>query len=78
MQLLKTLALVFAAAATTVSALEKPLDIEVTKAVECERKTKTGMFFLFSVSIRSYLFHCVSARPWFSSFVAVSFCFHVT
>lgn len=25
-------------------ALEKPLDIEVQKAVECSRKTKTGMY----------------------------------
>lgn len=31
-----------AATATAVSALEKPLDIQVTKAVECDRKTKTG------------------------------------
>jgi len=26
----------------SVQALDKPLDIEVTKAVECERKTKAG------------------------------------
>ncbi|KAL1301961.1 hypothetical protein AAFC00_002417 [Neodothiora populina] len=31
-----------AATSTVVSALEKPLNIEVTKAVECERKTRTG------------------------------------
>ena len=28
--------------ASTASALEKPLDIEVTHKVECERKTKAG------------------------------------
>lgn len=36
-----------AAAATTVSALEQPLDIEVTKAVSCDRKTKAGIVIPF-------------------------------
>jgi len=33
------------AGGSVVGALEKPLDIEVTKAVECERRSKSGMFF---------------------------------
>lgn len=33
------------AGGSVVAALEKPLDIEVTKAVECERRSKTGMFY---------------------------------
>lgn len=31
------------AGGSVVAALEMPLDIEVTKAVECERKSKSGM-----------------------------------
>ena len=52
---LSTAVALLAAAATTVSALDKPLDIKVTKAVDCDRKTKTGAFS-FACTPRRFLF----------------------
>jgi FK506-binding protein 2 len=44
------LALLFSAA----SALEKPLDIQVDKAVECSRKTKSGKRPPASKAMKAY------------------------